>query len=177
VPTFLLKQHLQMIVHLEKTVTQFEAQIEAALEPFRDAVKRLMTIPGVSATAAHVIIAEIGVDMSRFATVGHLRSWAGLCPQLNESAGKVRSRRLRKGARGSKPCWFNALGRPLAVRTTTSMHSFYGSEPAAVQKRRSLRWRPRSLPPRIVCSATKGPIAISDPNISRALTKSEPLNA
>ena len=57
-----------------------------------------MTIPGVSATAAHVIIAEIGVDMSRFATAAHLRSWAGLCPQLNESAGKVMSRRLRKGA-------------------------------------------------------------------------------
>jgi len=57
-----------------------------------------MTIPGVSATAASVIIAEIGVDMSRFATVGHLRSWAGLCPQLNESAGKVMSRRLRYGA-------------------------------------------------------------------------------
>ncbi|MBV8134343.1 MAG: IS110 family transposase, partial [Deltaproteobacteria bacterium] len=95
---FMLKQHLQTIEHLEQTVSEFEAQIEAALEPFRAAVERLMTIPGVSATAAHVIIAEIGVDMSRFATVGHLRSWAGLCPQLNESAGKVKSRRLRYGA-------------------------------------------------------------------------------
>ena len=95
---FLLSQHLRMIEHLEQTVVEFEAQIEAALKPFRAAVERLITIPGVSATAAHVIIAEIGVDMSRFATVGHLRSWAGLCPQLNESAGKVRSRRLRKGA-------------------------------------------------------------------------------
>ena len=95
---FLLKQHLQMIEHLEQTVSEFEAQIEAALEPFRAAVERLMTIPGVSATAAAVIIAEIGVDMSRFATVGHLRSWTGLCPQLNESAGKIMSRRLRYGA-------------------------------------------------------------------------------
>jgi transposase len=95
---FLLQQHLQMIEHLEQTVSQFEAQIEAALEPFRAAVERLMTIPGVSATAASVIIAEIGVDMRRFATVGHLRSWAGLCPQLNESAGKVMSRKLRYGA-------------------------------------------------------------------------------
>jgi transposase len=95
---FMLRQHLQMIEHLEQTVSEFEAQIEAALEPFRAAVERLMTIPGVSVTAASVIIAEIGVDMSRFATVGHLRSWAGLCPQLNESAGKVMSRRLRYGA-------------------------------------------------------------------------------
>jgi transposase len=95
---FLLKQHLQTIEHLEQTVSEFEAQIEAALAPFRAAVERLMTIPGVSATAASVIIAEIGLDMSRFVTVGHLRSWAGLCPQLNESAGKVMSRRLRYGA-------------------------------------------------------------------------------
>src|SRR6516225_1843279 len=57
---FLLKQHLQMIEHLEQTVREFEAQIEAALAPFRAAVERLMTIPGVSATAASVIIAEIG---------------------------------------------------------------------------------------------------------------------
>jgi transposase len=95
---FLLGQHLQMIEHLERTVGQFEAQIEAALQPFRAAVERLATIPGVGATAAHVIIAEIGVDMSLFPTAAHLRSWAGLCPQLNESAGKVLSRRLRKGA-------------------------------------------------------------------------------
>ena len=62
---FLLKQHLQMIERLEQTVSEFEAQIEAALQPFRVAVERLITIPGVSATAASVIIAEIGVDMSR----------------------------------------------------------------------------------------------------------------
>ena len=76
---------------------EFEAQIEAALQPFRAAVERLLTIPGVSTTAAHVIIAEIGCDMSRFPSAAHLRSWAGLCPQLNESAGKVLSRRLRQG--------------------------------------------------------------------------------
>jgi transposase len=95
---FLLSQHLRMIEHLEQTVTVFESQIEASLEPFRAALEQLVTIPGVSTTAAHVIIAEVGVDMSRFATAGHLRSWAGLCPQLHESAGKVMSRRLRHGA-------------------------------------------------------------------------------
>ena len=57
-----------------------------------------MTIPGVSATAASVIVAEIGVDMQRFPTAGHLISWAGLCPRLNQSAGKVKSRTLRDGA-------------------------------------------------------------------------------
>ena len=95
---FLLKQHLEMVEHLEKTVAEFEAQIEAALEPFRAVIERLVTIPGVSETAASVIVAEIGVDMQRFPTVGHLISWAGLCPGLNQSAGKVKSRTLRDGA-------------------------------------------------------------------------------
>ena len=95
---FLLSQHLGTIAHLEQTVAAFERQIEAVAAPFNPAVACLVTIPGISVTAAHVIIAEIGVDMSRFATAAHLRSWAGLCPQLNESAGKVLSRRLRHGA-------------------------------------------------------------------------------
>src|ERR1700693_892670 len=94
---FLLNQHLKTLEQLETTVMEFEAQIEAALQPFRAAVERLLTIPGVSTTAAHVIIAEIGCDMSRFPSAAHLRSCAGLCPQLNESAGKVLSRRLRQG--------------------------------------------------------------------------------
>jgi transposase len=93
-----LKQHLEMVEHLEKTVSEFEAQIEAALEPFRTVIERLVTIPGVSATVASVIVAEIGVDMRRFPTVGHLVSWAGLCPGLNQSAGKAKSRTLRDGA-------------------------------------------------------------------------------
>ena len=80
----------------------------------------LTKIPGVSATAAHAIIAEIGVDMSRFATVGHLRSWAGLRPQLNESAGKVISRRLRYGGPWLKTVLCNALGRPPAASTAIS---------------------------------------------------------
>jgi len=95
---FLLGQHLKTLEQLETTVAEFEAQIEAALEPFRAAVERLSAIPGVSTIAAQVIIAEIGCDMSRFPSAAHLRSWAGLCPQLNESAGKILSRKLRKGA-------------------------------------------------------------------------------
>ena len=87
-----------MVEHLEQSVGEFEAQIEAALEPFRPVIDRLVTIPGVSETAASVIVAEIGVDMQRFPTVGHLISWAGLCPGLNQSAGKVKSRTLREGA-------------------------------------------------------------------------------
>lgn len=53
--------------------------------------------------AAQVIVAEMGVDMQRFPTAAHLRSWAGLCPRMEESAGKRRSTRVRKGAPWLKP--------------------------------------------------------------------------
>jgi transposase len=95
---FLLREHLLMIDHLRQRIAAFDAQIGAALEPFRVAAARLVTIPGVSLVAAHVIVAEIGIDMSRFPTIGHLISWAGLCPRMEQSAGKRRSTRIRKGA-------------------------------------------------------------------------------
>ena len=68
------------------------------MRPFAEAEQRLMTIPGVGRQAAEVIVAEIGADMTRFATAGHLTSWAGLCPGHNESAGKRRSGRTTKGS-------------------------------------------------------------------------------
>jgi transposase len=95
---FLLREHLLVLEHLAQRITAFDAQIEAALAPFRRATTHLVTIPGVSHVAAHVIVAEIGLDMTRFPTAAHLISWAGLCPRLDESAGHRRSTRLRKGA-------------------------------------------------------------------------------
>ncbi len=64
---------------------------------FEPAATLLSTIPGVSTTAAHVIIAETGADMTRFPTAAHLASWAGVCPGHNESAGKVKSSHVRPG--------------------------------------------------------------------------------
>ena len=92
---FLLKLHLSQIDALTAAVQQVEHQAEEVLRPFRDAADRLATIPGVSETVARVIISEIGVDMTRFPSAGHLVSWAGLCPRLDESAGKRRSTRIR----------------------------------------------------------------------------------
>lgn len=113
---FLLEQHLSLIETLEKTIRAIETQIDAALAPFHDAVERLQTIPGVGLTAARTIIAEIGLDMSRFPSAGHLRSWAGLCPRMDESAGKKRSTRVRKGAQWLKSmlvqCAWAAVKRP-----------------------------------------------------------------
>jgi transposase len=64
----------------------------------RTAVDFLTTIPGIDELSACVILAEIGHDMNRFPTAGHLISWAGLCPKNDASAGKRRSTRMRKGA-------------------------------------------------------------------------------
>ena len=92
---FLLKLHLSQIDALTASVQQVEHEAEEVLRPFREAADRLTTMPGVSETVARVIISEIGVDMTRFPTAGHLVSWAGLCPRLDESAGKRRSTRIR----------------------------------------------------------------------------------
>lgn len=100
---FLLGQHLATIEQLEATITAFDARIEAALAPFRDTIERLKEIPGLSETSVQILLAEIGLDMSPFPTAGHLLSWAGLVPRLDESAGKRRSTRIRKGAPWLKP--------------------------------------------------------------------------
>jgi len=95
---FLLRLHLQQIQALDAGIAEIDREVDDGLACFRDAVDRLSTIPGISQLSAQVIVAEIGTDMSRFATDAHLRSWAGLCPRNDESAGKRRSTRLRKGA-------------------------------------------------------------------------------
>lgn len=99
---FLLGLHLGHIDNINAAIDRIDQQIEAGLEPFRDQAELLTTIPGVSDLAAQTIVAEIGLDMSRFPTCGHLVSWAGLCPRSDESAGKRRSTRLRKGNRWLK---------------------------------------------------------------------------
>jgi transposase len=96
---FLLRLHYDQVQQLERALAAIDQEVDAALGPQRrDQVKRLTTIPGVGDLVAEVIIAEIGTDMSRFPTPGQLISWAGLCPRNDETAGKRRSTRLRKGA-------------------------------------------------------------------------------
>lgn len=95
---FLLALHLEQIDTIDEVVDRIDGEVEAGLEPFRSAAQQLISIPGVGPLAARGIVAEIGIDMSRFPTSGHLISWAGLCPRNDESAGKRRSNRMRKGA-------------------------------------------------------------------------------
>jgi transposase len=94
---FLIKLHVGQFDSLQQAIDAVEKEAGAALEPFRERAQLLTTIPGVSDTVAQAIVSEIGIDMSRFPTAGHLLSWAGLCPKSDESAGKRRSTRIRKG--------------------------------------------------------------------------------
>jgi transposase len=95
---FMLGQHLALIDALNRSIAEIDARIGGALDPFREAAERLKTMPGISDVAANVIVSEIGVDMTRFASAAHLISWAGLCPRMDQSAGKHRSTRIRDGA-------------------------------------------------------------------------------
>jgi transposase len=95
---FLLRMHLDQIDGVDRSVEQLDAQIEEQTRPFAEVVDRLQRIPGMSIIAARVVLAEIGPDMSHFSTAAQLVSFAGLCPRMDESAGKKNSVRLRKGS-------------------------------------------------------------------------------
>jgi len=95
---FMIQLHLTQVDALGAAVRDLDARVGDALGPFRAAVSLLTTMPGLSDTAARVLVAEIGTDMTRFPSAAHLVSWAGLCPRLDESAGKRRSTRIRQGA-------------------------------------------------------------------------------
>jgi transposase len=94
---FLLRLHLDQVDSIQRAIDDIDERLGQRLEPFRAHVDRLTEIPGISTVIARVIIAEVGLDMTRFPTHHHLISWAGLCPRLDESAGKARSRHIRKG--------------------------------------------------------------------------------
>jgi transposase len=94
----LLKLHLDLIGALEAALAEVDADVGKLLAPIRKSARLLTTIPGVSELTAQVVLAEIGVDMRRFPTPAHLLSWATMCPRNDESAGKRRSTRTRKGS-------------------------------------------------------------------------------
>jgi len=114
----LLKLHLNLIIALEHTVAEVDAAVGKCLDPIRQRARLLTTMPGVRDTVAEVIVAEIGIDMTRFPTPGHLLSWATMCPRNDESAGKRRSTRLLKGNNWLKTALVTAAW--AAVRTKTS---------------------------------------------------------
>jgi transposase len=101
---FLLAQQLAHLDFLEESIATVSAEIAERLRPHAELIARLDTIPGVGVPLAEALVGEIGTDMTRFPTAKHLASWAGMSPGNNESAGKRRSGRTRKGSP-----WLRAL--------------------------------------------------------------------
>ena len=95
---FLIEQLLCHVDFLDEAIERVSEEIRGRLSPFEGKIELLLSIPGVSRRIAEVILAEIGADMSRFPSSAHLASWAGMCPGNNESGGKRKSGRTRKGS-------------------------------------------------------------------------------
>ena len=139
---FLLQLHLAQwdaadagIQHIDREVDgRIEHMDEATQDgqvPFRALILLLCSIPGVSVLSATTILAEIGRDMSRFPTAGHLVAWAGLCPGQNESAGKRKSSRLRKGAP-----WLKTMLVQCAWAAKRQKNSYYAAQFHRLKSRR-----------------------------------------
>jgi transposase len=94
---WLLQQQLERIAELDASIERLDAKLEELCRPFGEVLAILDQIPGVNRRIAQIIIAEIGIDMSRFPSAQHLSAWAGMCPGNNESAGKKKSGKMRKG--------------------------------------------------------------------------------
>ncbi|MFI5382551.1 MAG: IS110 family transposase [Tepidisphaerales bacterium] len=105
---FMLQVQLRRIEDTEQQIARLDQQIEVRLRPYRDQIKLLISIPGIDRVGAVAILAEIGPDMSVFATPGHLAAWAGVCPGNNESAGKKKAAAARTGNRHLKTALCNA---------------------------------------------------------------------
>ncbi len=122
---FMLKLHLAHVDVLDQAIASIEKEVGRGLEPFRQAAKLLSTMPGLSAVSANVVVAEIGIDMSRFATPGHLLSWACLCPRNDESAGKRRSTKLRRGGKWLKTALVQAAWAAIKVKGSYLQAQFH----------------------------------------------------
>ena len=115
---FLLQLHLEQIDALNRAIARIDEAVKSDLDSFREAAEIIKTIPGFDDLSAQTVLSEIGVDMSRYPSDAHLLSWACLCPRNDESAGKRRSTRMRKGSRWLKATLFSCAW--AAARTKRS---------------------------------------------------------
>jgi transposase len=131
---FLLAKMLARVDAIQADIDDVDAQIEAYLAPFAPAAARLEQIPGISRVAARAIIAEIGVDMTRFPTSAHLASWAKFSPKAKESAGRKKG----TGATGhGNPYLARTLGQ-VAVSTSRTP-TFLGERYRRIARRRGAK--------------------------------------
>jgi transposase len=127
----LIDQILQHIDFLEQAIAHVQAEIERCLPRFEEALDLLQTIPGIRAVAAAAIVAEIGVEMSRFPSAGHLASWAGLCPSNKESAGKKMNAPLNRGN-----VWLRSIMGEVAWASIKTQATYFSAQFHRIARRR-----------------------------------------
>jgi transposase len=123
--------HLERVRDLEVALGQLNDRVAKLIEPIACQRDQLCTIPGIANLTAEAILAEIGVDMSRFLTAGHLASWAGMCPGQNESAGKNRSGKTRPGNK-----WLRAALCEAANAAARTKDTYLAAQYSRVARRR-----------------------------------------
>ncbi len=127
----LLRLLLAHVDHLDHAIAELSAEVERRLAPYAAAVALLCSIAGVKQRAAEVVVAELGVDMDRFADARHLCSWAALCPGNDESAGKRRSGRTRRGNRWLRTVLLQAAWAAIRVKG-----GYFGAQFRRIAQRR-----------------------------------------
>jgi transposase len=136
----LLRIHLGQADAIDAAIAGIDAELGERLEAYREAAARLTTIPGVSALSAAVSLrrrssastpAEVGVDMSRFPSAGHLASWVGICPGNYESAGKRQRGTTRKGNR-----WLKTMLVECGWGAGRARRTYLGAQYARLSRRR-----------------------------------------
>ena len=120
---YLLRTQLRHLGYLEAEIERLDEEVARRLRPFERIVESVDTIPGVGRRTAEAIMAEIGVDMSRFPTAGHLASWAGVCPGNRQSGEKRKHSPARKGNNWLKPALVEAA--KASGRTKTYLGAQY----------------------------------------------------
>ncbi|HMA33045.1 MAG TPA: IS110 family transposase [Chloroflexia bacterium] len=131
---FLLSELLSQIDSVDDTIARFTAAIERACLADGDVVALLDTIPGISKEVAEVVLAEIGTDMSRFPSAAQLAAWSGLVPGNDESAGKRRNGRIRKG-----DPWLRVILIQAALGATRSKGTYLGAQYRRLAARRGAK--------------------------------------
>ena len=127
----LIRQILAHIDFLDQAIAQVQEEIERCLVPLEEALALLQSIPGIKAVAAAAILAEIGLDMGRWPTAGHLASWSGLCPSNKQSAGK----RL-KGPINRGNVWLRGIMGEVAWAAVKKPETYFAAQFHRVARRR-----------------------------------------
>lgn len=125
----LLRRQLRRLAEYDRDIEELSKEIEERMRPFEESLARLQTIPGVGRRVAEIFVAEVGTNLEKFPSAGHLASWVGVCPGMKESAGKNHSGRTPHGSRWLKGALTQSAN--VVARTDTYLGA----------RHRSLRYR------------------------------------